>query len=138
MTIGYCVTFSMPQQSQYPGSTVQSALTARSEGLVKSSQVEACCAVRQEENCKRNLHKNFLANLETELLTHSVVLKVRQWTASQYFRIKSIVTATLWISTIINGTNYPQQLPERKPEAGGAWKPPPKPSRADYEYRYRE
>ena len=26
----------------------------------------------QEENCQRNLHKNFLANLATELLTDSV------------------------------------------------------------------
>ena len=33
----------------------------------------SCCAANQEENCLRNLHKNFLANLATELLTHSVL-----------------------------------------------------------------
>ena len=34
----------------------------------------SCCAAKQDENCKRNLHKNFLASLTstTELLTHSV------------------------------------------------------------------
>ena len=32
----------------------------------------SCCAAKQEENCKRNLHINFLANLATKLLTHSV------------------------------------------------------------------
>ena len=32
----------------------------------------SCCAAKQEENFKRNLNKHFLANLATELLTHSV------------------------------------------------------------------
>ena len=37
----------------------------------------SCCACRQEENCKRNFHKNFLPNLETEQLTHSIeVLRI--------------------------------------------------------------
>ena len=34
-------------------------------------QYYGCCAM-QEENCKRNSKKNFLPNLETKLLTHSV------------------------------------------------------------------
>ena len=33
----------------------------------------SCCAVMQDENSKRYLHNNFLADLETELLTHSVM-----------------------------------------------------------------
>ena len=39
----------------------------------------SCCAAKQEDNCKRTLHKNFLANLATELLTHSVVVYAVLW-----------------------------------------------------------
>ena len=37
----------------------------------------SCCAAKQEENGKWNLHKNFLTNLATELLTHSVLRIIR-------------------------------------------------------------
>ena len=33
-----------------------------------------CCAARLEENWKWNFHKKKLPNLETELMTHSVIL----------------------------------------------------------------
>ena len=64
---------------------IQSASIAQSQGLLESfvEVLQAggpyynCGAVRQEENCQRNLHKNLLANLATELLTHSVVLFVK-------------------------------------------------------------
>ena len=46
---------------------------ARSQGLVKShcGIVDVSQAYQQEENCKRNFHKNVLTNLETKVLTDS-------------------------------------------------------------------
>ena len=46
------------------------------------STTASCCAAKQEENCERNLHKYFQANLATDLLTHSVhdMKKAKPWT----------------------------------------------------------
>ena len=46
------------------------------EVLKPSGPYYSCCAARQEKNCKKNLLQNFLPNIETKLLTHSVVERV--------------------------------------------------------------
>ena len=59
---------------------VQSASIARSQGLLERivevpqafGPFFSCCAAKQEEICKWDLQKHFLANIASELLTRSV------------------------------------------------------------------
>ena len=69
---------------------IQGEAFARSHGLVESvCGSSAGCWADTAEKCYRNFHKNFLPNLETKLLPHSVLDKFREnlnGTEQEYFR----------------------------------------------------
>ena len=63
-----------------------------SQSLILAHTTATVQPARQEGNCKRNFHKNFLINLENEVLTHSVYLRTKfafKWRPYQYHSLEN-------------------------------------------------